>query len=208
MHHYVCCAVVVLIRVADRFAPEKDAGVGVHGCLIWRDGAVELPHDDGFGVVEKVAADARDVFYDRDAKVFELCPGTNSREEEHAGGVNGAGAEDGFFFCAEGHAVAGLEGDVYTHDGVIGGIDAGDPGVCKDGKVRAMLVTSQDGVDVGNAGAAATAIVGVVGDGEKADAGLESARFSDFFVEVVNDGDFQSGRAGLDPIFAKLITVA
>lgn len=54
MHHYVGHAGRV------PWAGEEDAGIGIHGRLIGGDGAVQFPHDDAFGVVEEVVADAGD----------------------------------------------------------------------------------------------------------------------------------------------------
>jgi len=48
-------------------------------------------------------------------------------------------------------------------------------------------------VDVGDAGAAAAAVVRVVGDGEEADAGFQRALGLDLVVEVVDDGDVAGG---------------
>ena len=47
---------------------EEDAGVGVHGGAVFGNGGVEFPHHDCFGVVEKVVADAGDVFGDGDGE--------------------------------------------------------------------------------------------------------------------------------------------
>lgn len=87
-------------------APEEEAGVGVHGCLVGGDGGVEFPHDDGFGVVEQVGPDAGDVGYEGDAQGGELRGGADAGEEEQAGGVDCAGAEDGFAAGAEGEVLA------------------------------------------------------------------------------------------------------
>ena len=46
VHHHICGFIWWEVGPA-----EKNAGVGVHGCLVGRDGAVEFPDDDTLGVV-------------------------------------------------------------------------------------------------------------------------------------------------------------
>lgn len=134
--------------------------------------------------------------------------GADAGEEEEARGVDCAGAEDGFFAGGQGEGDAGLEGYVYACHGVVGDVDAADPGVGEDGEVGSVLVAAEDGVDVRHARAAPAAVVRVVSYGEESDAGLEVSIFGDLAVEVVDHGDGQGGGAGFHPVFAELVAVA
>ena len=78
VHHEVCGGV----GAGDGFVPEEDAGVRVHGGLVGGDGAVELPHDDGFRVVEEVVADAGDVLDQGNVEGLELVTWADAGEEE------------------------------------------------------------------------------------------------------------------------------
>ena len=100
-----------------------------------------------------------------------------------------------------------MKGDAYAGNGGVGDVDAADPGVCEDGKIWSPFFATEDWVNVGYAGAAAAAIVRVVGHGEEADSCFQSSGILDFFVEVMDDGDIQSCRAGFYPVSTQLITV-
>lgn len=152
-------------------------------------------------------ADARDGGDDGDAEGGQLGGGPDAGEEEEARGVDCAGAEDGFFAGGQGERGAGLEGYVYSCRGVVGDIDAVDPGVGEDGEVGSVLVAAEDGVDVRHARAAPTAVVGVVSYGEESDAGFEVPICGDLTVEVVDHGDGQGGGARFHPVFAELVAV-
>lgn len=78
----------------------------------------------------------------------------------------------------------------------------------QNGQVGSSLLAAQDRVDVGNGGAAAAAVVGVVGDGEEAGALGQLALLSNLGVEVGDDGNVHGGGAGLDPVLAELVAVA
>lgn len=206
MHHDVDNLAVVAVRIG-RFAAEEDARVGIHGGLVRRDGLVELPDDDALRVVEQVLAHAGNVLDDGDAEGGELVLGAETGQEEQAGGVDCAGAEDGLAPWAEGALLPALQGQVDARDLVTLDVDLADPGVGKDGQVVALLVAAEDGVDVGDGGAASPAVVGVVRDGEEADAGLEGAVGADLAVEVVDDGDVEGLGARVDPVEAELVAV-
>lgn len=53
-------------------ASEEKAGVAVHGCLVGGDGAVELPHDDGLGMVEEIVPHAGNIFDDGDGERLKI----------------------------------------------------------------------------------------------------------------------------------------
>ena len=80
MHHYIRAVVVFAVQM-ERLAAEEDAGVRVHGCLVWRDRSIELPHDDRFRVVEEIVADAGDMLDEGDVEAFELGAGADARQK-------------------------------------------------------------------------------------------------------------------------------
>lgn len=207
VHHHVGGVTVVAGGVGG-LAADKDTGVRVHGGLALGHGLVELPHDDGLGVVDEVLTDTGNVLDDVDAEALELGLGAQAGEQHEAAGVDGAGGEDDLLAGLEGHLLARLEGDVDAGGDVVFDIEAGDPGVGEDGEVGAALLAAEDGVDVGDRGGAALAVVGVVGDVEEAGALGELALGADLVVEVVNDGDVEGVGAGLDPVLAELVAVA
>ena len=98
--------------------------------------------------------------------------GADAGVEEEAGGVDCAGAEDGFFAGGEGEDGAGLQGYVYACDGGGVDVDAADPGVCEDGEVGFVLVAAENGVDISDARAAPAAVVGAVSYREESHAGF------------------------------------
>lgn len=122
MHHYVGDAGGVA------GAGQEDAGVGIHGRLVGGHGPVQFPHYDAFRVVEEVVADAGDGGDEGDGEGTQLGGGADAGVQEEAGGVDCAGAEDGFFKGCEGEGGAGLEGDIYACYGGVGNVDAADPG--------------------------------------------------------------------------------
>lgn len=73
VHHYICRFIWWEVGPA-----EKNAGIGVHGSLVGRDGAVEFPDDDTFGVVQEVVAYARDVLDNWDVQSLKLDSWTNA----------------------------------------------------------------------------------------------------------------------------------
>lgn len=108
MHHDICDGAIgesfgvefwmpVVLGGVGEFATEEDSGVAVHGGLGW-DRGVELPHDDGFGVVDEVFPDTRKIVDDGDVEVSELLGGANSGEEHETARIDCASAEDGFGF--------------------------------------------------------------------------------------------------------------
>lgn len=100
------------VRDAGRVpgAGEEDAGVGVHGRLVRGHGPVQFPHDDAFRVVEQVVPDAGDGGDHGDVEGGELGGGADAGVEEEAGGVDRAGAEDGFLAGGQGEGGPGLQG--------------------------------------------------------------------------------------------------
>lgn len=103
-----------------------------------------------------------------------------------------------------------MKGDIYTsHRGTRWvDINAGDPGIGQDCKIGARLFTAEDGMDVGDRGAGAAAVVWIIGNGEEADALPQSTPLFDLLVEIGNDRDGEGGRAGADPVFAQLVSMA
>ena len=62
-------------------------------------------------------ADPGDVVSEGNGEGAELGGGPDAGVQEKTRGVHCAGAEDGFFLCAEGEVGAGLEGNVDAGDG-------------------------------------------------------------------------------------------
>lgn len=205
--HHDIGPVAVLAGGVGRLATQEDAGVGIHGGLVRGHGLVEFPDDDALRVVEEVFAHAGDVLDDGDAEGGELLLGAQAGEEHEARGVDCAGAEDGLARGGEDARFAGLEGESHAQDLVGLDVDLADPCVCEDGEVLAGLFAAEDGVDVGDRGAAPAAVVGVVGDGEEADGRLEAALGLDLVVEVMDDGDIHGRGARIDPVEAELVPV-
>jgi hypothetical protein len=206
VHHDIGNLAVATRRVGD-LATQEDTSIGVHGGLVLGHGLVQLPQNDALGVVEQVLANTRNVLDDGDAEVGQLLLGTQTGQQHQAGSIDCASAEDGLGTGVERALGAVLEGDVDASDLVASDVDLADPGVCKDGEVGSLLVTPQDGVDVGNTGTASAAVVGVVGDGEEADRGLEGTGGLDLLVEVMDDGNVHGLGARVDPVEAELVAV-
>lgn len=101
-----------------------------------------------------------------------------------------------------------LQSNINTGHGITLNVDLVNPSVGENGQVRTLLITTEDGVDVGDTGTAAAAVIGVVGDVEEADTLGQLTGLADVIVEVLNDRDFHGARAGLDPVLAQLVTVA
>lgn len=189
-------------------AAEEDAGVRVHGRLALRHGLVELPHDDGLGVVLQILAHTGNVLHDGDVQGLELILGAQTREEHEARGVDGAGGENGLGAGVDAPLGAVAQGDLDALDGAVVHVDLGDPGVGQHGQVGPVLLAAQDGVDVGDRGGGAAVVVGVVRDVEEADALLEGARLGDLLVVVGDDGDVHGIAAGEHPVLAQGVAVA
>jgi hypothetical protein len=206
VHHDISGIAVVASSVGG-LSSEEDTGVRVHGGLVSRNGLVELPHDDGLGVVEEVLADTGNVLDNRDAKTLQLGLGANTRVKEQARSVNSASSQDSLLAGMEDVLLAGLESNSDTGSDVVLDENLGDVGLSKDSQVRSSLITAEDRVDVGDRGAAATAGVGVVGDGEEASALGQLTLLADLVVEVVDDGNAHGLGAGLDPVLGQLVTV-
>lgn len=62
-------------------------------------------------------------------------------------------------------------------------------------------------MDVSNTGAGAVASIRVVRNIEETNRGLQGTCALDLVVEVLNDGNVHSFRAGVDPVEAELVTV-
>ena len=67
VHHYICG-----FMWWEVWPAKKNACVGVHGCLVGRHGAVELPDDDTLGVIQEVVAYTWDVFDEWDIQFLKL----------------------------------------------------------------------------------------------------------------------------------------
>jgi hypothetical protein len=101
-----------------------------------------------------------------------------------------------------------LKGDVDTCYFVSLEIQSADPSVGENSKVGPGLMTVEDGVDIGNAGAAAIAIIWVIGNREESgvistifpvlastpfnlpNALFEATSISNLLVKVVDHGNF------------------
>ncbi|KFL61125.1 uncharacterized protein TERG_11965 [Trichophyton rubrum CBS 118892] len=206
VHHDVG-AVTIEPGCVDGLAAKEDTCIGVHGGLVWWNGLVELPHDDGFGVVDQVLSHARHVLDDGDGERGELLAWSNAREQEETGGVDCASAEDGLPLGAEGQFGTRLESDVNSGHGVSADINLGYPGVSQDGEIGLLLRSAEDGVDVGNAGTAAAAVIRVIRHREEAGSLGQSALRANGLVKVGNNGDVERGRAGLHPVLAELVAM-
>lgn len=161
MHHNVC-GIAISVVLVGLLAAEEDTGVRVHGGLVGRNGLVQLPHDDGLGVVEQVLADTGDVLDDGNLELVELLLGSKTGQEHETGSVDGTSAENGLALGVEGVLGAILESNVDTSDLVTLDVDLADPGVGQNGQVGSLLVTTEDGVNVSNGSTASVAVVGVV----------------------------------------------
>lgn len=193
MHHDVCNVAVVAVGVGD-LAAQEDSGVRVHGCLVGWHGLVQLPHDDGFGVVEQVLADTGNVLDYLDAEILQLLLGSQTGQQHQTRSVDCTGAEDCLVLRVQHVLGAVLESDVDSSDLVAGNVDLADPSVGEDSQVGPLLSTAQDGVDVCNTGAAPASVVGVVRDGEETNALLQRSSLLDLLVEVVDNGDVHGSR--------------
>ena len=171
-------------------------------------GAVKLPHDDTLGVVDQVLTDTGKILDNGDAQIGELLLGAETREQHQTRGVDGTSAQDGLLLGAQGVLDTGLQSHVDTGDGIALHIHLGNPSVGEDGQVRTLLITAQNGVNVGDTGAAAAAVIRVVGDVEEANALGQLTLVADVVVEVLNDGNIHGAGAGLDPVLAQLVAVA
>lgn len=151
--------------------------------------------------------DSRDVFHHGDAKVGQLLLRTNARKEKQSRSIYSTGADYGLFLGGYCEFFTRLQSDVHAcHSGAFH-IYFTDPSVCEDGKVRSPFITAKDGMNVSYTGTAPATIIRIVRHGEKASTLLKISRFDDFFVEVVDHGDFKSGGARIHPILTKLISV-
>lgn len=158
-HHVGDVAVGEALGVEDRgwvrcrsvgsLAPQENACIRVHGGLVRRDGLVEFPDDDGFGVVQEVLTHAGNVLHHGDGEGAQLLLGAQAGEKHQARRVDGARAEDGFGLGGQCEFLARLEGHIDAADGVaLVKVDLGHPGVGQDLQVVALLFLAEDGVDV------------------------------------------------------------
>lgn len=161
VHHDVGVLGVVAVGVGD-LAAEEDAGVRVHGGLVGGDGLVELPHDDGLGVVDQVLTYTGEVLDNGDVEGRELLLGAETGEKHKTGGIDCTGAENGLALGREGVLAAVLKGDINAGDLVAGSVDLADPSVGENSQVLTLLGSAKNGVDVCNRCAGSAAIVGVV----------------------------------------------
>lgn len=207
VHHEIRDLAIRAGRVGD-FAAQEDAAVRVHGGLVRGNGAVEFPDDDTLGVVDEILPDTGDVLDHGDSERAQLLAGSQSGVQHQSGGVDGSSTEDGLLLGLEGMLDTRLQSDIDTGHSVSADVDAGDPGVGQDSQVRALLLPAQDRVDVSDTSAVATAVVGVIRDGEETNTLGQSAPATDLLVEVGDNGDVHGGGARLNPVLAELVPVA
>ncbi|KAI6757402.1 hypothetical protein HG531_003227 [Fusarium graminearum] len=167
VHHDIGSIAVVASGIL-RLTSKEDTCIRVHGGLVGRDSLVQLPHDDGLGVIEKVLANTGDVLDNGDVERLKLSLGANTRVKEESGCVDGTGAKDGLLASMESVLLAGLQGNVDACSDIVLDKDLGDMGLGKNRQVGASLIASEDRVDISDGSTAAVAGVGVVRDGEEA----------------------------------------
>ena len=138
----------------------------------------------------------------------ELLLRAETREQHQTRGVDSTGTQNGLLLGAQGVLDTGLQSHVDTGDGIALHVHLGNPGVGEDGQVRTLLITAQNGVNIGDTGAAAAAVIRIVGDVEEADSLGQLTLVADVVVEVLNDGNVHGAGAGLDPVLAQLVAVA
>lgn len=166
MHHDVCNVAIAACGIGG-LATEENTSVRVHGGLVDWDRLVQLPHDDGLGVVEQVLSNTGNVLDDGNLELLELLLGSNTRQKHEPGSVNSTSAENGLGLGVESVLGTVLESNVDTSDLVALDVYLADPSVGQNSQVRSLLVTTKDGVDVSNRSTASVTIVGVVRDGEE-----------------------------------------
>lgn len=173
MHHDICNGAIwesfgvefwvgVVLGGVGEFTTEENTSVTIHGSLRW-NGGIEFPHDDGFGVVDKILSYTWKVVYDGNVKVFELLSRPNSREEHKTTGIDCASTEDSFGLRGDGEFLAGFQGYVYALDSLAGvKIKFADPGIGEDGQVWSTLSTAENWVDVSDRSRTSSSIIWVI----------------------------------------------
>jgi hypothetical protein len=92
-----------------------------------------------------------------------LVLGSKSRKKHQSWSIDCASTEDGLALGVEYPLLAVLECEVDAGDLVALDVDLADPSIGKNGQVLALLLASENGMDVRNTSAAPSAVIWVVG---------------------------------------------
>ncbi|KAI6759624.1 hypothetical protein HG530_010304 [Fusarium avenaceum] len=206
VHHDIGRIAIVASSVRG-LSSQEDTGVGIHGCLVGRNSLVELPHDDGLGVIQEVLTNTGDILDDGDLEVLELSLGANTGMKKESRGIYCTSRQDNLLARMEGMLLAGLQGNIDSGSHIVLDNDLGNMSLRKDRQVGSSLIATENGVNVGNRSTAAVTGVGVVRDREETSALGQLALLGDFVVEVVDDGNAHGLRASLDPVLGQLVAM-